>query len=373
MSFRTTKAEAILLMKRQGSLTFNEILRTEAVDDTVNPSFIRKARFLPLIMRDSQSLAASSILQVDVLINSRVQFSTQFPLSQLLWEQKFTAKFKPYVYPYSIRRRTDRQGTVIVKVVRGRSVSTKLDGRKVQFFVKISAGLWSRLRERNIRIAVSTVAEKGQWSRLYISDSLRRPIREVNSSNFPSLTFTRNELLGHNENNPVRIELYGVRRGNTLLTLGFMQVTLSDLAIRKKLDWVQTEYSYVSPEVKVVQHSKSENMTEVRLLLGRPLVRSVAGGTGPMDQTFWRHSARATSSDSDFLNSSVRESFLDHPLLSVNSSWSKSNLKSTRTSIRFPSDYEDEENDEPMKWNGKKLTKYENSLPRVDQGSTVSW
>lgn len=359
-------------MKRRGSLGFDEILRTEAVDDVINPNFVRRATFLPLAMRDSQSLAAGSVLRVEVLINSRVHFSTQFPLSQLLWEQQFVAGFKSYVHPYLIRRKSVRQGTVTVKVVRGRSALTRLDGHKVQFFMKISAGLWSRLREKNVRIAVSTVAEKGQWSRLYISESMRKPIREANSSNFPSMILTRNQLIGHSESNPVRFELYGVRRGNTLLKLGFAQVTLSDLAVRKSLDWVQTEYSYISPEVKVVTHSNLENTTEVHLLFGRPLVGRVSHGTKLSDQTRLRHSVATISSDSNFLNSPARGSSPEYSLLSVQSSRSKSNSRYTRTSVRFPSDYDDEEFGESMEWDEKMLTENEASPTAINHGCALS-
>lgn len=370
-SFRTTKAEAILLMKRCGAPDFEEILRTESVEDVINPSFTKRASFLPLTMRDSQSLAAQSLLRIDILINSKVQFSTQFLLSRLLWEQKFDAKFEPHISPFLIRLKKVRQGSLHVNIVRGRSIYTRPDGHKMRFSVKVSAALWSRLREGNIRMAVSTLAERGQWSRLYISECLRKPIRESNSSIFPSVSLNRNNLVGHNKNNPIRIELYGVRRGGTLLMLGFSQVTLSDLSVRKSLDWVQTEYSYISPELKVRAQSELGNQSEVHLLFRRPVIGRGLQETHLAGQMRRKNEDLGTPVNPKYPIISATESFPNHSWLSSYAGSSKKNANETRASVRFPGDYDEKEVDESMGWGAEMVNENETLLNSVQHSSST--
>lgn len=286
--FRDTTVKAVLLLKRPGIADFEEILTTEGTNDTLNPCFITRASFLPLTMPNSQCLAAESVLRVEVHVNSRVYFSVQLQLSRLLWEKKFAAKFKPYVHPLLLRMKDVGEGEVFLNVVRGSAFSAAPDAHKIQFHVTVSSGLWGKLKEGNITMAIATAAERGQWSRVYLSDPLRKPIRDLNSSAFPSVTMSRTELTGHSTSNPIRIELYGVRRRGALLKLGFVQVTLNELELRKRLDWRQTEYSYVSPDVQVAFQKRSSGRSEIRLLLARAqmpksmLINPIPNETEPM-------------------------------------------------------------------------------------------
>lgn len=227
-------------MKEYGKEQFEDFLVTESVRDQTSPQFTRRAQFKPLSMNDSQRYAMNTILQVNVIINSRKYTTFELPLAHLLWDQFYDIKMPTHV-PSSVRGPKNKtSGSTSLQIVRGREDVSSFDDHKMYFLIRTSGNMCRRIFESKMKVALSVVAEKGRWSRLSLSNTVAKSYRSKGGATFPLVQFCRGELSGFTSRNPVRLTLYGVRRGY-LRTLGFCQFTVAELSCRDSLSWYGTK------------------------------------------------------------------------------------------------------------------------------------
>lgn len=262
---RTNKLSAKLLLKKLNGTEFEEILRTETVHGVSSPQFTKRAELAPLQMLNSQRYAISSVFRLEVIVNSIVHTAVEFSLAELLWDRLFETPMTPYVS--TLGKASRYGGMIFVNVVRGAQIENPPNAHKVTFFIRTSNSLWKRVVESKIRVAISAVAEKGRWSRIYFTEALRRPFGRKSSLGFPPISLDRGELTAYNPNNPIRIQLYGVRTGNQVL-LGFSQFVLAELFTHDRLSWVKTEHSYLHTEIKVRKVISYENCSAAEINIG---------------------------------------------------------------------------------------------------------
>lgn len=265
-TLRANKLSAKLLFKKLNGSEFEEILRTETVHGVSSPQFTKRAELAPLQMLNSQRYAISSVFRLEVIVNSMVHAAVEFSLAELLWDRMFETPMTPYVST-SLGKTSPNGGMIFVNVVRGTPIENPPNAHKVIFSIRTSSSLWKRVVESKIRIAISAVAEKGRWSRIYFTEALRRPFGTESSLGFSPISLNRGELTAYNPNNPIRIQIYGVRKGNQVL-LGFSQFVLSELFTRDRLSWVQTEHSYLCTELKIRKALTYTNCSEAEINFG---------------------------------------------------------------------------------------------------------
>lgn len=234
---RATKLSATMLIKESGKDCYETLLITESVYDQTGPLFTKRAHFKPLTMKDSQNYAMNTILHVEISINEEKHLSFEISLAQLLWDQVFDFKFPTYV-PSSVRgsRKIHQTGYTSLHIVRGRDDVYSFDDHKIRFLIRTSGAFCRKVPDPSMKVAFSVAAEKGRWSRLSLSDAVVTPYRFQGGRTFPTIHFRRGELKGFNPRNPVRMTLYGTRKGY-MRVLGFCQFTMAELARREDIHW----------------------------------------------------------------------------------------------------------------------------------------
>lgn len=265
-ALKTNKLSAKLLFKNLNAPDFEEILQTETVHGVSSPQFTKRVQFSPLQMSNSQTYAISSIFRLQVIVNSVVYTAVEFTMAQLLWDRTIETSMNPYVSTI-LGKDDEGGGMIFVNIIRNRPIDYPLKSHDVTFSIRTTGSLWKRVVESKISVAISVVAEKGRWSRIFASRGLRRPQGTSFSLDFPRFSIDRDELTAFNPRNPVRLQLYGVRAGNQVL-LGFVQFVFAELFNRDTLNWFQTEYSYLHTETKLKKCQTSGTCSEVGIVLG---------------------------------------------------------------------------------------------------------
>lgn len=226
----------MLSLKEFAAEEFSPILQTEIIEQEISPQFTRRVQFKPLTMEDSQTYAVNSILQLEAIVNGKSYAKAKLTLAQLLWDQRFEANIPTYVPTALFGPRKPVSGWLRLNVIRGRGLHEEYDGHKIQFSIRASSATCDKVYDPKMRVAFSTVAEKGHWCRVFLSEPLPKPYWTQSAAEFPSIQFSRGNLQGFTSKNPIRVTLYGVRSG-TLKVLGYFQFVLSEVLTRKCIPW----------------------------------------------------------------------------------------------------------------------------------------
>lgn len=265
---RSFHVHATLSIKFENEPDFELLCTTERDNDVTCLNFIQRAYFSPMQEPNFKERISNATLRLQVFINSIAYSNFQFPFRKLLAHQYWSADMPSFEPKYYTRKKRGN-GCVSVGVVRGKHIHSEQTEKTVNFHIKLTPALWKRLQEPKIKIAVSTVAEKGGWTRLYISKDIRRPWQSGKETDITGISISRDELVGHNANNPIRIEMYTVQKNDVKLKLGFVQASLKTFERQNHVNWTMTKYGYVTPCISVTGWSEEEDKINVHLTWGR--------------------------------------------------------------------------------------------------------
>lgn len=263
----TTTMYAKLFIKSPNSSVFEQLLVTESIQGEVNPTFIKRARFNPLKMVDSQNVAVSTIIRFDAFLNHALFFSMQFTLAELLWNLGVDSSLHTMCVSNKNEKKNPLStGHVFLNVVRGRRYTEPVDAHVVQMKVTVQSEVWSKMTESKLQVAVSAMAEKGRWSRLYLSEGIRKHGGIDNDNTFQCISLKRETLACSNAKNPIRIELY-VRQKACMKLLGFSQFVLGDVCEEKVLPWSLCYASKLAGHMSVQKWNTWQSVSEIYLMI----------------------------------------------------------------------------------------------------------
>lgn len=258
---------AELSVKTANSETFVHQLTTEAVVGESSPKFVKRATFPPLNMEDSQREATGTILKVDIFLHKQQIFSAQFSLAKLLWDCRVEHFTEP-VFPSMamVKNKRVAKGKLIVDVVIGRSPQLSKDDHDVILTLELCSKAWTFVAEQKSYLTICTAGFHGRWNRLYASDHVKKPFLRSTSTTFPRIYLRRSDLTNGSKTNPIRVELYGCRKGYPRL-LGFFHFLLADIESPRELVWNAGQSSGLQARVVTSSASVSSVRSEAHFLV----------------------------------------------------------------------------------------------------------
>lgn len=276
-----TRLHAELSVKEANSETFVHQLTTEAITGESSPKFVRRANFSPLDLDDSQSEATRTILKVDVFLNKQQIFTAQCSLAKLLWDCRFEHVVEP-VFPSLaiVKNKRVARGKIFLDAISGRPPHLPKDEYQVILTFELSSKAWTSIAEQKSYLAICSVGFHGRWNRLYASDHVKKPFMRSISTTFPRIYLRRSDLTNGNKTNPIRVELYGCRKGYPRL-LGFFHFMLADLENPKEVVWNAGQSSGLQAQVATSSASVSPVRSEAHFLIDA-VRTSVTSGRGSL-------------------------------------------------------------------------------------------
>ncbi|CAN8071294.1 unnamed protein product [Agarophyton chilense] len=266
--WRCIKLHAELSIQAPGTTEFVHRLTTETIEGQCSPIFTRRATFAPFQMRNSQHEAKQTLVKVDIYLCGELIFSTKFELARLLWDGQVEKKVEPVIpIMLVVKNRKAVQGRIAMDVVRRRPIGTPPDNHEIVLNFEFGAKIWATISEQSVYFTLCGVGFRGRWNRVFASKNIKKqPFKRKIATIFPRVYLSRGDLINDNPSNPVRVELYGYRRGYPKL-LGYCHVTLAELNKPRIIAWNNGPSSTMSAIMRITSSPVSQTQSELNLHL----------------------------------------------------------------------------------------------------------
>lgn len=261
------KLHGRVLVKEPNAKEYEQRMSTEIIVGEMSPQFINRARFEPLTMPNSEKVARETKLRFEAFVNGKLHAHVETSMAKLLWERSLTASLDSAGRPLFTRKDSGKKkGRLCVAVVRWNKLDDDTDVQTVKTTVSIDPSRLSGSQAMKFQLGLSNVAERGLWSRTWSSKVFK--VGDISKGLAISTTLRKSELTACSDANPVRLELFGISRGNSR-RLGYAQFTLSEIPDRSSVSWTSKDNCH--PILARVQHhSTSDGHTELDFFLTAP-------------------------------------------------------------------------------------------------------
>ena len=331
------KLHGRVLVKEPNAKEYEQRMSTETIVGEMSPQFINRARFEPLMMPNSQKVARETKLRFEAFVNGKLHAHVETSMAKLLWERSLTASLDSAGRPLFTRKDSGKKkGRLFVAVVRRNKLDDDTDVHTVKTTVSIDPSRLSGCQAMKFQLGLSNVAERGLWSRTWSSEIFK--VGDLTKGLPISAILRKSELTACSDANPVRLELFGISRGNSR-RLGYAQFTLSEISERSFVNWISKDNCH--PIIAKVQHnSTSDDQTELDFFLTAPdedksivLRNKLSRGLSSGERLSWKSSFVSKASGSSMESSGDR----DVSFLSQIESSHDDESRQQQFVVRFPS------------------------------------